>query len=121
MTAPDTPDLDELLAIARAATEIPNGCCHAEADVHHGHFLHSYLDGSASRTPWGAFIAAANPSTVEALIERVRAAEQTGERRAADAFQEWAAKNEIAEVIDWKWFGEICRRYATTYGDGSDE
>lgn len=31
----------------------------------------------------------------------------------ANAFVEWAAKNEIAEPpLDWAWFGEIARRYS---------
>jgi hypothetical protein len=62
-------DHDELRRLAQAATEIPNGCCHADAETHHGHFLHSYMDGSAVKLPWGAFIAAANPATVIALLD----------------------------------------------------
>lgn len=62
-------DHDELRRLAQAATEIPNGCCHADAETHHSHFLHSYMDGSAVRLPWAAFIAAANPATVIALLD----------------------------------------------------
>lgn len=54
--------------------------------------------------------AVALASLVEA---EVAAAEVRGEARAANAFVEWAHKNEIDEPpLDWAWFGEIARRYS---------
>lgn len=61
------------------------------------------------------FAAASGP-----LAEQLDAAKRDGQIEVARAFQAWAATNEIAENIDWKWFGEICRRYSDIYETGDD-
>lgn len=58
-------------------------------------------------------------TTDESLIAQARA---EGAAEAANAFVEWGRKNEIAEPpLDWKWFGEIARRYSPLHEEhGSD-
>ena len=60
-----------------------------------------------------------DPSAELAAFEA--AVRREAEAEVANAFVAWAAKNEIAEPpLDWKWFGEIARRYSPLYGGGDD-
>lgn len=64
------------------------------------------------RRPARAALAAVEPL----IAER----EKQAQAEVADAFQQWGMTNEIGPM-DWPWFGEICRRYASVYEGREDK